>query len=283
MKESSYFSHDFNARSDRKLIKLQLKHGMIGIGIYWCIVEMLHEEAGYLQKEYDRIAFELRTDESVIQSIIEDFELFIIDDTQFYSESCLERIQKRMDISDKARENVNKRWDKKKRNTPVLQPNKVSNTIKGKERKEKEKKEKESKDSSLSENGNSLHKIAIDFYCDWYLKKVDVKYPFQGGRDGKAMKDILDHIRKAISERNKTKATDDEVMNGWEVVLNNYPKWEKFYQSKLKLSEIASNLPNIFANIKGIKHGKQRGSKNTGVSDSEIEAIAEYFYPDKKN
>jgi len=173
-----------------------------------------------------------------------------------------------MDISDKARENVNKRWDKKKRNTPVLQPNKVSNTIKGKERKEKEKKEKESKDSSLSENGNSLHKIAIDFYCDWYLKKVDVKYPFQGGRDGKAMKDILDHIRKAISERNKTKATDDEVMNGWEVVLNNYPKWEKFYQSKLKLSEIASNLPNIFANIKGIKHGKQPFDLQKTINDT---------------
>jgi len=143
MKESNYFSHDYNARSDRKMIRLQTQHGMEGVGIYWCIIEMLFEEAGYLERDYDSIAFELRNEYARIKSVIEDFELFSFDDDRFWSESCLERLKKRMELSETVRQNVNKRWDKYKGNTPVIRSNESGNTIK--ERKGKENKEKETK------------------------------------------------------------------------------------------------------------------------------------------
>ena len=79
-KGTFYFRHDCNARTDRKLINLSMKHGMQGIGIYWCVVEMLYEEGGYLPLEYERISFELRTDTKVIQDVIQGFELFNYDD-----------------------------------------------------------------------------------------------------------------------------------------------------------------------------------------------------------
>jgi len=96
-----------------------MKHGMAGIGAYWCIVEMLYEEAGYLPLEYDSISYELRIDTNVIQSIIEDFDLFKMDEEEFWSESALERLRKRCEKSDKARNSIQKRWDNYHRNTNV--------------------------------------------------------------------------------------------------------------------------------------------------------------------
>ena len=41
MKKMYYFQHDYNARNDPKLQALIVEMGVAGIGIYWCLVEML--------------------------------------------------------------------------------------------------------------------------------------------------------------------------------------------------------------------------------------------------
>lgn len=116
-KEALYFTHDYGARNDPKMINLQIKHGMTGIGCYWCIVEMLFEEGGEIPLEYERIAFALRLDTNVIKSIIEDFGLFVFEENMISSKSVIKRIEIRNEKSLKAKESVNHRWDKYKRNT----------------------------------------------------------------------------------------------------------------------------------------------------------------------
>lgn len=139
---NEYFSHDYNARTDTKLVKLFMKHNLKGIGAYWCIIEMLYEEGGYLLlNEYDRIAFELRTDSEFIKSIIEDFNLFKKDEDKFWSDTAIDRLKQRAEKSEKARKSVQKRWDKYKRNTDVKETKNDSSTSKGKESKVKETKE----------------------------------------------------------------------------------------------------------------------------------------------
>jgi hypothetical protein len=127
-KESYYFKHDYNARADRKMIKVIMKHGMQGIGVYWCIIEMLYEEGGYLPNEYERITFELRTELKLVESVILEFDLFKLDADKFWSESVLDRLNERCEKSVKARESINKRWSKYERNTNVLQKNNEGNT-----------------------------------------------------------------------------------------------------------------------------------------------------------
>ncbi len=142
MKE--YFSHDYNSRNDKKLIKVFMKYGVAGIGIYWCIIEMLYEEAGYLDTiEYERITFELRTEYDTVKDIIENFDLFIIKGTKFHSETAIDRLNKRADKSQKARESINKRWEKYERNTNVKETKNESNTSKVKDIKKKDIKERE--------------------------------------------------------------------------------------------------------------------------------------------
>lgn len=136
-KETFWFSHDYNARSDRKLLKLRMTHKMEGIGVYWCIVEMLYEESGYLNhSEYGRIAYELQTNENLVASIVNDFGLFDKNDENFWSDSVINRLKIRKDKSDQSKEAVRIRWErerlKKKKDTDVLRTYNGSNTTKDK-------------------------------------------------------------------------------------------------------------------------------------------------------
>ena len=99
-KDALYFSHDFGARNDPKLQEVRMQMGMEGLGIYWCIVEMLYEQGGHLPLTAVRgIAYDLRVDEATIRSIIGDFGLFgQTDDGRFFSGSALSRIEKKRKI-----------------------------------------------------------------------------------------------------------------------------------------------------------------------------------------
>jgi hypothetical protein len=66
-----YFQHDNYSRDDEKLIEVRMKHQMAGIGVYWCLVEMLHEGNGYIETKPKLLAFQLQVDEQVINDVVE--------------------------------------------------------------------------------------------------------------------------------------------------------------------------------------------------------------------
>ncbi len=143
-REAYYFPHDYNARNDRKLARLLLTHGVGGLGAYWCIVEMLYEEGGYLNtSDIPNIARELRMRVKTLQDIIENFELFKISGGQFFSLSAIERLKKRIARSESARIGAAVRWG----NDANAMQSKCERNAR-KERKVKEIKEEESKVAS---------------------------------------------------------------------------------------------------------------------------------------
>lgn len=138
--ETYYFKHDYNARSDPKMKRLLSKHGMQGIGIYWSIIEDLYNNANALPTQYDVIAFDLRCDENVIRSVINDFDLFQVNEDYFGSPSVEKRLLKREEKSLKARRSAAYRWSSiQKEDANAMQTQCDSNAIK--ERKGKDKKE----------------------------------------------------------------------------------------------------------------------------------------------
>lgn len=84
-----YFSHDYNARNDRKIALLVRDYKAAGYGIYWCTAEMMHEEGGCL--DFDDITFAAigkdlneapEAIEAVLRKCIEVYKLFIFDENQ---------------------------------------------------------------------------------------------------------------------------------------------------------------------------------------------------------
>jgi len=142
-KDTFYFSHDYNARNDIKIKKLISKHKFTGYGIYWAIVEELYNNANALPLDYECISFDLNIEIDILKSVINDFELFVIDNGFFGSLSVQRRLEQRNEKSLKARESAYKRWNKTNNDANALQTQFDSNAIK--ESKVKENKEKEIK------------------------------------------------------------------------------------------------------------------------------------------
>lgn len=116
-----YFSHDSNARNDDKLIRLRMKHGAAGYGVYFMILERLREETDYVSvKDYNIIAFDFRVDAALVKSVVEDFGLFVFTDDGkgFYSESFLKRMEIKDAVRNKRKDAAAARWGKTSDNIP---------------------------------------------------------------------------------------------------------------------------------------------------------------------
>jgi len=137
-KDTFYFTHDYNARNDIKIKRLLSKHGYEGYGIFWALIEDLYNNTNVLRLDYETLSFDLRCNVELVKSIINDFDLFVIEGEIFGSSSIESRLEVRNAKSEKARESVLKRWERQKNNTNVLPTNNERNTIK--ERKGKESK-----------------------------------------------------------------------------------------------------------------------------------------------
>lgn len=172
MKETFYFTHDYNARSDEKIKKLIRKHWMEWYWLFWSIIEDLYQNANALRMDCEWIAFDMRVEEDIVKSVINDFDLFVIEWDIFGSKSVETRLLERDEKSSKARDSARKRWEKKDAN--ALRTQSDGNAIK--EKKRKEKKEKETGNAvMLEEKIQILEKgsIRYDFYS--FLLEIEIE------------------------------------------------------------------------------------------------------------
>ena len=165
MKDTFYFSHDYSARNDEKIRDLMREHGMLGYGVFWAIVEELYHNTNVLRTYYKGIAYDLRIDENLVKSVVEDFGLFVINGEYFSSNSIQRRLDDRGAKSAKARDSINKRWKEKnnkntnvsKNDTNVLKNDTIKER-KGKERKESGKEEISPANSPLDLSNSNLYR-----------------------------------------------------------------------------------------------------------------------------
>lgn len=153
MKEVFYFQHDYNARNDPKLQDVLIEHGAVGIGVFWCIVEQLYEQDGFLPlKSCKSIAFALHVESKIVESVVQDFGLFQNDGEKFWSNSVNARLNKRKNVSESRKLAAIKRW--KSTQNQQMQCTTDANAMQDIS-KEKKSKEKESKDISNIERENA--------------------------------------------------------------------------------------------------------------------------------
>jgi hypothetical protein len=144
-KEVYYFSHDYNPTNDPKIICLIGNYGGLGYGIYWRIIEMLHQEDNYKLPLklyiYESVAKQMLTTAEQVELIIKDcvdkYELFQSNDGLFWSNRVVKNIEtmedKRQQKSVAGKIGMNNRWHKKDNNV-ITENNKdivnITNEIK---------------------------------------------------------------------------------------------------------------------------------------------------------
>jgi hypothetical protein len=108
-KDTYYFKHNTHSRHEPKIEAMLNKHGMVGYGRYWVIMEMLREdETNKLENKkyiWASMSLQMKCPEKEIRDFIkeciEEHELFIQEDGFFYSPDLLEKMAKLNEIRQK--------------------------------------------------------------------------------------------------------------------------------------------------------------------------------------
>lgn len=170
-KNAYYFSHDSNAHKDPKILKLRVKHGWEGYGIYWAIIETLREQDDYkwLANDKQLLSFCFANGDDVVNQVIDtclEIGLLVNDGEFIYSESLSRRMKLKDEISEKRRAAGKKGGVSKSLANAKQNP---SNKKKVKESKEKESKSKE--DNSSSRNSKTYDEESIPYQLSLRLLK----------------------------------------------------------------------------------------------------------------
>lgn len=199
MKE--YFSHDYNARNDRKIAALVRDYKSSGYGIFWSTCEMMHEEGDRL--EYDDITFDAIADDlkespefikEVLDKCISKFKLFIMDENKLSSNRVKKNLNERefkKNIkaeagrlggikSGESRRNENKL----KQNEALLEADEAPDEVLLEATKQNKVKESKVKESKVNKNKQEnfidfeikgLGDMTVSFYSEcelWQLKEI---------------------------------------------------------------------------------------------------------------
>ena len=84
-----------------EVMRARMKHGMIAYGIYVALMQCLEKAENHkLSKDYDMIAYDMRTETEVVQSVVEDFGLFEVEDNYFFSKELSDIIEQSKKVSE---------------------------------------------------------------------------------------------------------------------------------------------------------------------------------------
>lgn len=120
-----YFSHDIAARQDEKILKMLFSFrkrakemsreelesfvALGSYGLFWAIVEYMHRNQ-LAVTDSDVIADDLRIPEEFVKMVLNDFELFRIENGQYISDRILKNINKQEEKSSANSKAAKARW-----------------------------------------------------------------------------------------------------------------------------------------------------------------------------
>ena len=117
-KQTYYFSHDFNASDDVKMLFLRQELGVEGLGIYWYIIEKLAQAGGRLPlKILPVLSMQMQVSETKANAVVQSFDLFVLDTVDFFSQRLVKSLENFKELrearSEGGRRGMQSRWGKK--------------------------------------------------------------------------------------------------------------------------------------------------------------------------
>ena len=261
--KKTYLQHQSNSFTDIKIIKMRSKLGIESYGIFWALLELLFSEENELCiEDYSVLAFSLQCDADKLKSVIEDYDLFVIDGGCFYSKRLNNHIKDINNKSIKAQESASKRWNntnaKQTQSAPIasiednsildnniLKVKKINNRMKAFENAINQYKDftiKDKEDFYLywSELNQSKTKMRYELEKTWSLnlrikrwKKNIKEFTKDNKQNGIKFPDYYDiHFAKRIEQdQNATKLYHNHLLNnGYKKEVNTWngtSKWIK--------------------------------------------------------
>jgi hypothetical protein len=217
--KSYYFSHDYNAANDTKVLFLRHQLGMEGYGIYWFIIERLADAGGKLPLELIPVlAMQMQSTDIKVKGVIMQFDLFNINEGEFWSERLNEHLGLRAKLSESGKNGAISRWQNGEANGVAIGEGNA------KKRKEKEIKENKTNINNKDNFINSINEFKeilgdsydefIEYWCE-PNKNGKLRYELEKFFDAKRRINtwIKNKLRYGNTKTFKPTATSSERMD----------------------------------------------------------------------
>jgi Domain of unknown function (DUF4373) len=114
-KDSFYFSHDYNARNDEKILELRSKFGAEGYGLFWMIVETMaeNESGGINRGLIAGLSLGYGVAKATLSSVINEcltVGLFVEENNCIFSNRLLRHKNGRKSLSESGKKGAKNRW-----------------------------------------------------------------------------------------------------------------------------------------------------------------------------
>lgn len=113
---------------------------------------------------------------------------------------------------------------------------------------------------------NPLHTPFKTAHAEWWAKFIDLPYVFDGG-DAKAINGLINWVKSAVKGKSGVDPTDDEVLNAWKMILDNYEYWGFDMGKAIRPRQIYSRISHIVMSIKDIKSGGSSSKQKVLTTD----------------
>lgn len=181
-KDTYYFSHDYNARNDKKISALVRDYKSSGYGIFWATCEMMHEEGGTLEFDdltIDAIAGDINETSDFVKEVLDKcvikYRLFTKQDILLQSSRVIRNLETKNEkktVKAEAGRLGGIKSGESRRNKEILKQNeallKSASSNEPKESKVKESKGKERKESKGDEKPPENPLWFLQYYHSTY-------------------------------------------------------------------------------------------------------------------
>jgi uncharacterized protein YdaU (DUF1376 family) len=229
--KSYYFSHDYNAANDTKILFLRHQLGMEGYGIYWFLIERLAEAGGKIPLDLIPIlSMQMQSTDVKVKGVITQFDLFTIESGEFWSERLQEHLGLREKLSQSGKNGALNRWANRE---AIGEGN--AKKSKEKENKVKESKRKESKEivfPFVSEVFKKYWQLWIDY------KKEQFNFTYKSNISIQATLNELVKLSNG-NEQLAIKIIEQSMSKGW----------QGFFQLKNELNGTTNNNSRVAPKI----------------------------------
>ena len=270
MKDAYYFSHDSNARNDQRLMKLRMKYGPEGYGIYFMIIEILRDTEDYKLhiSDVQSICFDIRDDEEKVLDVLKNYSLFEFEGDYFHSKSLTRRMDKLDRIKEKRRESGKKGAIATAKVRQVLKTETASDVAiaeQVKHSKVKQSKVENSKEDKITNKTGKFKKQVLEFQSKYDIEMLEefILYWTEPNKSNTKIKWEMEatwHLGRRLARwANSNYQT------------NRSPA-DKFKQNGKLDEEITNRNKNLAEQSKRFKRYME-GAKETAASPSEIGQI----------
>lgn len=102
----------------------------------------------------------------------------------------------------------------------------------------------------------SLYTLFLDMWFEWFESRNNYPPKF-GASDGKALKDIISYLKNITGE--------DQALDTWKLLLDNWQNLNQFHQKQTDLKYINSKLNVLFNELT-----KHSSTTHTGTTDRSV-------------